>query len=108
VNVLFRLDADLVTSVCPVKHHPYWMYRVKDGYAEPLFSNAFAVRRQDLPQVYSLNGAVYVYKREQILKPKPMHEIRQGVWIMDMERSVDIDTKFDFQLAETWLRTYRR
>ncbi|GIM45491.1 hypothetical protein DNHGIG_10400 [Collibacillus ludicampi] len=108
VNVLYRLDADLVTSVCRVKHHPYWMLKVENERATPFFPNGFVSRRQELPNVFALNGAVYVYKKEQVTQPKPTDQIRQGVWIMDVDRSIDIDTWFDFKVAETWLNMHGR
>jgi len=57
-------------------------------------------RRQDLPPAYCLNGAVYVARVDWLIQTRSfLTEETQGV-LMPRERSVDIDTPFDFDLAQ--------
>ncbi len=57
-------------------------------------------RRQDLPRVYVLNGAVYVAETGFIIKNKSFLTEETVGYIMSGENSVDIDTENDFKLAE--------
>lgn len=53
-------QAPACVSLCEVDESPFWMYAVgADKTIDPIFKNSYA-RRQDLPAVYSLNGAVYI------------------------------------------------
>jgi len=98
--------AAAVISVTEAEHHPWWMKRIsRDGrllsWSEPPRQ---AVRRQDLPPAYALNGAVYVTRRRALqaeisLSPEPTF-----AYEMPPERSLDIDTPWDLRLAELILR----
>ena len=57
------------------------------------------VRRQDAPQVYSVTPAVFGWKRGR-MNVTHLYEGRWGVVEMPIERSVDIDTEFEFRLVE--------
>lgn len=57
--------------------------------------------RQDAPQCYDLNGAVYVWRRE-ILEPDDSRVLMDDsrLFIMPAERAPDIDTELDFLVIE--------
>jgi CMP-N,N'-diacetyllegionaminic acid synthase len=58
------------------------------------------VRRQDAPRCWELNGAVYVFDRERYAKdPRVLHSDTR-ILEMPEERSVDIDTEWDWQVVE--------
>lgn len=57
-------------------------------------------RRQDLPLIYELNGAVYVVKREAFLKEKILETKNITGYVMKAENSIDIDNIIDFKIAE--------
>jgi CMP-N,N'-diacetyllegionaminic acid synthase len=56
-------------------------------------------RRQDAPTVYSVTPAVFGWKRDK-MHIKHLYEGRWGIVEMPAERSIDIDTEFEFQLVE--------
>jgi CMP-N-acetylneuraminic acid synthetase len=58
-------------------------------------------RSQDLPTYYRLNGAVYICQTKRFLEERSFF-LAQGckAVLMPKERSVDIDTQYDFRLAE--------
>lgn len=101
------LPSDLVVSVERASHHPsYTLVHANSdgtiGLVSPLPENV--VRRQDLPEVYGINGSIYVWQRHAVTKT-----CREGFWgnrirpyVMPRERSIDIDERFDFELA-LWL-----
>ncbi len=56
--------------------------------------------RQSLPQVYALNGAVYVAKIDWLLREGTFLTDQTVAYIMPRERSLDIDTELDVCLFE--------
>jgi len=61
-------------------------------------------RRQDAPEVYRLNGAVYVTHRDVIMKQNRVMGDDTRAYIMPVERSIDIDTEIDLKLAELLMK----
>jgi N-acylneuraminate cytidylyltransferase/CMP-N,N'-diacetyllegionaminic acid synthase len=102
VALLGPRDAESVVSVTPATDHPYWMKTVnKDGWMTDFVSQpAPTLVRQQLPPVYSLNGAIYISKREALLARRRWDGPETAPYIMPFERSVDIDTEWDLMLAE--------
>ena len=86
-------------SVCPVGQSPYWMYRLGAGdVLQPVLAPPPGVsRRQDLPPVYTLNGAVYVADCARLLAERAFVAADTVAWVMPAERSIDIDTAADFE-----------
>lgn len=91
-------------SVTEAQQSPYWMYKLdEDMRLNPLVQYDGEVnRRQDLPKVYVLNGAVYVAKSEFIIENKSFLTKESVGYRMPAENSVDIDTEMDFAYCE-WL-----
>ena len=108
---LEETGADSVQSFSPVgKFHPYWLYRLEGDRAAKFIDNQI-YRRQELPPVYAVDGAVAVVRTEVLLaaegSPDP-HAFwgrdRRGI-IQDPGETVDIDTLRDFFLAEAMLKS---
>jgi CMP-N,N'-diacetyllegionaminic acid synthase len=74
------------------------MYRLADGqHLQPLLEPPAGVaRRQDLPPVYTLNGAVYVARTEWLRRTLSFVTAETVAHVMPPERSIDIDTRDDF------------
>ena len=64
-------------------------------------------RRQDLPIVYSLNGAVTIIKTDVLKLYKTLSPEKLTAYIMDEKASLDIDTEWDLKI-EQLLREERR
>ena len=60
-------------------------------------------RSQDFETHYILNGAIYFSTIEYFLKNKGFLGSDTGVFLMDQNKSLDIDTSMDFKLAELLL-----
>jgi CMP-N-acetylneuraminic acid synthetase len=101
VALLTETGADAVRSVCLAEHSPYWMVSLEAGRLRPLLDRA-PERRQALPPVYRLNGAVDVVRCASVGDRLFAGDVR--AYVMPTERSVDIDTELDFLLAEALLR----
>jgi N-acylneuraminate cytidylyltransferase len=101
-------QANCCVSVTEPDKSPFWMYYINSqGILEPILSTEsdVAVRRQDLPVVYALNGAVYVARREWLLVNKSFLSKETIAYPMCKEHSIDIDSWRDLQLAKLMLET---
>jgi CMP-N-acetylneuraminic acid synthetase len=58
------------------------------------------LRRQDLPSVYRLNGALYITRRNSIINEGRLLGDDVRALVMAREDSIDIDDEVDFLLAE--------
>jgi N-acylneuraminate cytidylyltransferase len=93
-------DAKSCVSVVVPDKSPYWMYNVDDrGGLTPLLPGEWG-RRQDLPQVRALNGAVYVADSQWLLLRKAFVSDQTVAYEMPKERSLDIDSEFDLSFFE--------
>jgi len=106
IELIREKSADAIVSVTPAEAHPYWMKQI-DGAGritdfikvdQPIY------RRQDLPEVYVLNGAIYLARYEVLVEHKTFYTDNTFSLVMPMERSLDIDTPWDLYLADLILK----
>lgn len=97
-----------ISVVVPEKS-PFWMFsRNRKGFLEPLIRRAkISARRQDLPEVYAVNGAVYVADQDRLLKSGSLLLKKTSAYEMPADRSLDIDTELDFLKMEAYLKFKR-
>ena len=95
-----------VVSVCEAnQYHPILMKKIVNGHLKPIcFDEPEGVPRQMYsPTAYMRNGAVYVLRRENILK-----DIFYGApiipYIMPDEHSICIDSMLDWYAAEAMIK----
>lgn len=101
IEKFIRLGCDSLTSVCLTEHHPYWMFTLEGSFMKPFMKEGQNLhRRQDLPNVYRQNGAIYIARTDGLLAEKNLEFGKISGYIMDNNKSVDIDTEIDFKLAE--------
>lgn len=105
IEQCLKTNAPACVSVCEAPASPWWMFEVGAECRMRSFLPAEQrpVRRQDLPDLYALNGAVYVAKTEWLRTSRSFLTEETVAYVMPPARSVDIDTLFDFQLAECLL-----
>ena len=101
INLFLESDCDSLVSVCELDHRSLLNFSLEEGFLvqnnnESLFNS----RRQDIPTHYSLNGAIYITTPEFIRKNKSFYSDKTIPHVMSKEKSIDIDTSFDFKLAE--------
>lgn len=60
-------------------------------------------RRQDLPETYQPNGAIYIAELEWLRRHRDFYAPEAVGYVMPPERSVDIDTMLDFRMAQALL-----
>jgi len=105
-----KRKAEAVVGVTPVQHHPYWLKELAaDGRLTHCVSPQQAtLRRQELPPRYVVNGAVYLGRRDVVTARRSFYTERTFGYVMPPERSLDIDTAWDFHLAELVLKERTR
>lgn len=110
IDKLLKTGCDSVVSVCKIVHgHPYRAMRLKNDRITPLHEESYRyLQKQDLPQFYMINGALYVRRRE-VLENWSGHDFALGedirAIIMDEIRSINIDTPLDLIIAEIMIET---
>lgn len=99
-------DPPAVVSVCECEQHPYWAKVIlADGTMEEFVKNTLHDGvRQMLPKVYTLNGAIYLNRVDSFLRDKTFCPTGTLAYIMPRERSLDIDTPWDFHVADLLIR----
>lgn len=106
IEKALQYQADFCVSVTEPEKSPYWMYQINDNEVmEPLLElDNLPSRRQKLQKVYALNGAVYVAKIEKLKEKKTFLPPKTLAFIMEKEHSIDIDTEWDFNICEWYLK----
>jgi CMP-N,N'-diacetyllegionaminic acid synthase len=97
--------APAVVSVRAPHDHPQWMYRMGEHDAlEALENTPPADRRQDLPAIYALNGAMYFARTDWLRAQRTFIGPGTLGYVMPSERSIDIDAPLDWRIAEMLLK----
>ena len=93
-------------SICEVSGHPYHMYHKNKHFNlqpfvadRPKFSG-----RQDFSPLYITNGALYLAKVDWLLKTKSFIGSETLGFEMPINRSIDLDTEYDWNIAEQELK----
>ncbi len=99
-------SADAVLGVCEAAPHPYLARRIAlDGTMSDLFPHENrGGRRQDFPQAYVINGAIYLNRCESLQRERTFQPAGALAYVMPGERSLDIDTPWELRLADFLLR----
>lgn len=96
-----------VVSVCPCEHSPLWSNTLPNDMNMGSFfpESVIGKRSQDLPDYFRINGSVYAFKVDSFIMLKGIYySDRVKAYCMPIERSVDIDTIADFNIAEAMLK----
>lgn len=101
IEFCINKQASSCVTVSEPDKNPFWMYYVNDnGGLQPILEVEFMNRRQELPKVFSLNGAIYISKVEWLNKNKTFINRDTLAYIMPKERSLDIDDEYDMIIAK--------
>jgi len=103
IELLESSDAINVISATAAAHSPYF------SVVEASQPNRFVklvkkldtpfARRQDCPPCYTLNGAIYAWKSAHFFELNSVITDKTLVYEMPAERSIDIDSEFDLDMA---------
>ena len=105
INLFKNSRASSLVSVYKVDdHHPARMYKLVDGKLSTLDSELKAVNRQELPDIYHRNGAIYISKIDSMIKSHSILCNHPTPYVMPIEKSVNIDNNLDFRVAEILIK----
>lgn len=105
LRLAVQKSARSVVSVSEADTHPYWTYRLTRDQALRRFVDSEPVaRRQDLPQAFALNGALYFADVDWLRSNGGFVGTETLAYVMAKERSVDLDTPLDWKFAELLLK----
>jgi N-acylneuraminate cytidylyltransferase len=98
-------DCDSVISVCETDHTPYLSCTLGKKFLIPTFGEQyFKLRRQDIPQTFVPNGAIYIATPGYLKQKRTFYSDRTLPFVMPKERSVDIDTEIDIIVTEAIMK----
>jgi CMP-N,N'-diacetyllegionaminic acid synthase len=101
IEYCIKKNANSCVSVTETEKSPFWMYFMDQEakLRKVIDLNLSALRRQDLPKVFSLNGAIYMARCKWFQEKKTFLSTETVGFCMPRERSLDIDTEWDLKLA---------
>ncbi len=98
------------TSCVSVKvstESPYWMYSIDENGKMSSVSELYReTRKQDLPDSYLLNGAIFISETQRFLNCSKFVSEDTCAYVMPRQRSVDIDTAEDVLQFESLLQNH--
>ena len=96
-----------MVSATPARHSPYYTILEREANGTVSLSKKTQhdiVRRQDVPECWVLNGAVYVFDRKRYMHNQQSLYEDSLISPMPEERSIDIDSTLDWKIAEMLVR----
>ncbi len=100
-NVFLEKNAKAVLSFTELEHPVEWCGKIDDSLCiENFRSETRGGQRQSMSKTYRPNGAIYIVSVPEFRKDRNLYRAGSFAYIMPKERSVDIDTEFDFEYAE--------
>jgi CMP-N,N'-diacetyllegionaminic acid synthase len=98
---LYNDTLDMVVSVMETNSNPYYvLFEEDDDKCLRKSKESKVSRRQDLPKVWELNGAIYIINPKSI-QQESIGDFKKVVkYEMDERSSLDIDTPLDWEFAE--------
>jgi CMP-N,N'-diacetyllegionaminic acid synthase len=100
-----KKNANAVVSVCPAAHPVSWLIDMQgDGKVMTSPDANRESRRQDANLQYQLNGAMYLVRTSAFYEERKFITQNTFAYVMPPERSIDIDSPWDFYLADLILK----
>ena len=101
IQVLVRSKADITIQVKEIKTHPYRAYWLKNGFLKPFRKDFLKFhQRQLFPECYYSTAGISTFWNKNIAKFGHMFGPKIKPIISSNETNVDIDSIFDFFVAE--------
>lgn len=106
IDEAFQSMSEAGTSSCVSMRKsvesPYWMYTIREnGCVAPVTREMTGKRKQELPETYIPNGAIFISCLDKFLLEKSFYSDNTIPYLMSFQDSVDIDTLEDFKFVES-------
>lgn len=86
---------------------PFWSMTIEGGVLRKCFEDQGEVRRQELPNTYLPNGAIYGCDVGAFQRDPVFFDNQTSGFLMGPEKSIDIDSDYDFLLAEALISFFK-
>lgn len=94
-------NAAVIVSLCELEHPISWCGTLGErGLLDGFIKRGQEKQRQEQKVYYRVNGAIYIFSIPEFRKDSFLYRENAYAYIMPEDRSVDIDTEFDFRFAE--------
>lgn len=95
-------EVDAVITMCAAHRSPWFNMCVEDdsGYVSIVAGNKSIQRRQDAPKCFDMTTVAYAATVSFVLRSRGLWDGRVVGIEVPLERSLDIDTAYDFAIAE--------
>jgi len=105
IKLFSKHGLDTVLGVSPTHAHPMWAMKMEENYLVPFMQeNGLGIRSQELPTAYAVNGSFYMISPEKLRAERSFFGDKSiPLFIESSKEALDIDTLWDFKLAETML-----
>lgn len=94
-----------VLGVSPTHAHPMWTLKMEGEYLVPMMQeHGLGTRSQDLPPAFVVNGSFYLISSAELKERRSfVGEKTTPLIIESLQEAMDIDTGWDFKMAEAVL-----
>lgn len=100
-------ETQMIVSVKESKANPYFnLFEEVDGYLFKSKEGVF-LSRQECPSIYEYNGSLYLIKIDALLEYGIQGVQKIKKFVMPVNRSIDVDTIFDWNLLEYYFKELR-
>lgn len=100
IDFIINQKADSIVSLTKVTKSPEWMFCMnEDKTIDSIFNNDNK-RKQEMTNVFQLNGAIYIIKTDYFKKIKSLIGEKTLGFIMNYKESIDIDNMSDWEYVE--------
>jgi CMP-N,N'-diacetyllegionaminic acid synthase len=105
IELFIKNGQQTVLGVSSTHAHPMWTMKVEGDYLVPLMQgHGIGIRSQDLPPAYVVNGSFYLISPVALRAQSSfVGEKSTPLFIESPQETLDIDTLWDFKLAEAML-----
>lgn len=104
-ELIIKRNEDSLVSISKVKDHPVLMRTIdKNGYAINLLEGSSTKRRQEFPNFYKVNGAIYINKINENFNYDTSFNDNKLVYIMEEQYGIDIDDMLDMEIAKLLIK----
>ncbi|MCF8297385.1 MAG: acylneuraminate cytidylyltransferase family protein [Saprospiraceae bacterium] len=101
LDLFLNNDCTALISVTKNEQCPYKSLRLAGTYLTGIYNNADQFkRRQDFPETFMPNGAIYAIYIDEFTKNKMLFTNKTIPFVMEKDKSYDLDTLNDFGLIE--------
>lgn len=102
-----KRDEKKLLSVCKINNKYNWsLKKINKNYLKYINKNINKkTNRQDADELFIPNGAIYIYNLKNLKKNFFLNKFK--FFLMDKKSSIDIDTKYDFNLSKSYAKNLK-